>query len=573
LPRVFHEIALFAFRVFRRQSSRAPPGGDARLAHMPIEQFVVSEVEAARSPSYGLSTSRVAGWGDPWVLGGTTSGGHGSKRDGTKWDTRAASPRFGVGDTQTNAGTPGATTRGGVLEFFAGDGDGYGVGGGFGGGKYGPDTDGTGVTNADAAEYKPATVFLVFLAHAFFASTMGLFNDLLILKGFHAQFALLALHNCVCGVVGFWVVTSVPTERGKKQLRVSQIVRYCVPLAVCHSAKLYAQNKALEFVSPALVSITYGATPVLVALVCVLIGWEPLRLRTGVMVSVAAFGVALTAVGELNEARDDAENSNNYVGLTLAFVSVVAEVGRLVLLEHLLRNVKVTIGALLVYTAPLETALLSLGAALFETSNLLKEVPLFDKTTWWLLLVNTAWALCTNVSTYFFVRVSSALLAACSAPFKDVGTIVLSDLFVEPRHESRLAVFGYSIACVASFAYVVVTLGEREERGDQGWSGGSRSGSNVKSGSTPVNSVRSVVTSPGDACSDGSSAKSETAGTTERAPLLSSGKVNVRNEAEAVAARNKQKSAATEKCVRRAITAAVLLAVLVNVFFLVVVPR
>ncbi len=107
---------------------------------MPIEQFVVSEVEAARSPSYGLSTSRVAGWGDPWVLGGTTSGGHGSKRDGTKWDTRAASPRFGVGDTQTNAGTPGATTRGGVLEFFAGDGDGYGVGytvgygGGYGGG-------------------------------------------------------------------------------------------------------------------------------------------------------------------------------------------------------------------------------------------------------------------------------------------------------------------------------------------------------------------------------------------------------------------------------------------------------
>ena len=392
-------------------------------AGMPIEQFVVSEVEAARSPSYGLGRKPEY---DPRVLGGATG----------------TSPFSHAPRNEADAGASPSGALSGFFEAPAGASGDEGI---------------TAVTTSSSG-----TVLFFFVMHCFFASTQGLFNDLLILRGFHAQFALLAVHNALCGLVGFAVVANVEREKNAKQLRFSQVARYCLPLAVCHSAKLYAQNKALEYVSPAFVSMVYGATPVLVAVSCVCVGWEPLRFRAGALVAVAAAGVVLTAVGE-GIAADDADAARG-AGAALAAVSVVAEVGRLLLLEHLLRRLRVTVGALLVYTAPLEIALLTAGAVAFESRWLMDEVPKFDRALWFLLAGNSAWAVGTNVTTYCFVRAGSALLAACAAPFKDVATIVLSDTFVEPRRESRVSVFGYSVACVASFAYCVGKLDEREAR-------------------------------------------------------------------------------------------------------------
>ena len=400
-------------------------------AGMPIEQFVVSEVEAARSPSYGLGRTPEY---DPRTLGGATHTSGTRRWEGTSTFSHALGEEARAG----------ASPSGALSGFF----------------EALPGTSGDEGTAA-ATTPSSVTVLFFFVAHCFFASTQGLFNDLLILRGFHAQFALLAVHNALCGLVGFAVVANVEREKKAKQLRFSQIAKYCLPLAVCHSAKLYAQNKALEYVSPAFVSMVYGATPVLVATSCVCVGWEPLRFRAAALVSVAAAGVVLTAVGESGgENADEARGA----GAALAATSVVAEVGRLLLLEHLLRRLRVTVGGLLVYTAPLEIALLSLGAVTFESRWLMEETPKFDRALWFLLLGNTAWAVGTNVTTYCFVRAGSALLAACAAPFKDVATIALSDAFVEPRRESRVSVFGYSVACVASFAYCVGKLGEREER-------------------------------------------------------------------------------------------------------------
>ena len=392
-------------------------------AGMPIEQFVVSEVEAARSPSYGLGRKPEY---DPRVLSGATG----------------TSPFSHAPRNEADAGASPSGALSGFFEAPAGASGDEGI---------------TAVTTSSSG-----TVLFFFVMHCFFASTQGLFNDLLILRGFHAQFALLAVHNALCGLVGFAVVANVEREKNAKQLRFSQVARYCLPLAVCHSAKLYAQNKALEYVSPAFVSMVYGATPVLVAVSCVCVGWEPLRFRAGALVAVAAAGVVLTAVGE-GIAADDADAARG-AGAALAAVSVVAEVGRLLLLEHLLRRLRVTVGALLVYTAPLEIALLTAGAVAFESRWLMDEVPKFKRALWFLLAGNSAWAVGTNVTTYCFVRAGSALLAACAAPFKDVATIVLSDTFVEPRRESRVSVFGYSVACVASFAYCVGKLDEREAR-------------------------------------------------------------------------------------------------------------
>ena len=246
-------------------------------AGMPIEQFVVSEVEAARSPSYGLGHKPEY---DPRVLSGAT---------GTSPFSHA--PR--------NEADAGASPSGALSGFFEAPAGASG------------DECITAVTTSSSG-----TVLFFFVMHCFFASTQGLFNDLLILRGFHAQFALLAVHNALCGLVGFAVVANVEREKNAKQLRFSQVARYCLPLAVCHSAKLYAQNKALEYVSPAFVSMVYGATPVLVAVSCVCVGWEPLRFRAGALVAVAAAGVVLTAVGE-GIAADDADAARPGAGAVL----------------------------------------------------------------------------------------------------------------------------------------------------------------------------------------------------------------------------------------------------------------
>jgi drug/metabolite transporter (DMT)-like permease len=331
---------------------------------------------------------------------------------------------------------------------------------------------------------------------------------MLILRGFRAQFTLLAVHNALCGLVGLAVVSSRAEDPSDaRRLRPSQIARYCLPLAVCHAAKLYAQNKALECMTPAFLSMVFGATPVLVAISCVLLGWEPFRWTNLALFALASAGVALTALGE--SARDDDDRgggggggggsfglsddfdpaggyeyigdgpredaSSVTLGAALAVVGVVAETARLLLLQHLLKRLGVRVGLVLVYTAPLEIALLSLGAIVFEFAHLPAQVARFDATLWTLLLIDTAWAVCTNVTAFLFVRAGSALLAACAAPFKDVATVVLSDTLVEPRGESRITVFGYSLACVASFAYAVNALAEKDEetsrteRGDEFW--------------------------------------------------------------------------------------------------------
>lgn len=190
-------------------------------------------------------------------------------------------------------------------------------------------------------QYSLRTIFFYFVVHCLFASTQSLFNDLLFMRGFHCQFTLLTVHNALCGAVGFAVVANVPEERNRAQLRFGQIVRYCLPLAVCHSMKLYLQNKALDYISPAFLSMMYGIDPVLVCIACMAIGWERFRWNTLILVVVATFGITLTAIGEV---------ISSALGTTLAVVSIVMEVGRLLLLQHLLKHLGVTVSGLLVYT-------------------------------------------------------------------------------------------------------------------------------------------------------------------------------------------------------------------------------
>jgi len=122
------------------------------------------------------------------------------------------------------------------------------------------------------------TVLFWFVAHCFFTSTQGFFNDLLIFERNPR-----AVH-VMSGAQRFMRLGGLSDgcERRKRAHDETgtvsgdrEILRPVSGVSL-REAVPYAQNKALEYLTPAFLSVTYGAPPVLVAVSCVLIGWEPL---------------------------------------------------------------------------------------------------------------------------------------------------------------------------------------------------------------------------------------------------------------------------------------------------------
>jgi hypothetical protein len=60
-----------------------------------------------------------------------------------------------------------------------------------------------------------------------------------------------------------------------------------------------------------------------------------------------------------------------------------------------------------------------------------------------------------------FVKMTSAIISAICTPFKDLSTIVFSDLIVDKRTETPSAVIGFAMACTASLAYNIHDVYEK----------------------------------------------------------------------------------------------------------------
>ena len=106
-----------------------------------------------------------------------------------------------------------------------------------------------------------------------------------------------------------------------------------------------------------------------------------------------------------------------------------------------------------------------------------------------LVLAVCSLAVVVVMANMIFVKMTSAIVSAITTPFKDLCTVVFSDMFVDKRVETPQAVIGFAIACVASLAYNVHDVTTREDDkaggaggGDGGGGGGAAGGGGGKGG-------------------------------------------------------------------------------------------
>ena len=103
---------------------------------------------------------------------------------------------------------------------------------------------------------------LAALANIVTSSSMAVFNAWIFRNGYHFQFSLIVVQQIVCSAFAFAQVTYLPGEKQKLRIAGPKYFRMLLPFAVIVAAKLYVQNKAFEYVSPAFYAMIASTLPV-----------------------------------------------------------------------------------------------------------------------------------------------------------------------------------------------------------------------------------------------------------------------------------------------------------------------
>ena len=287
------------------------------------------------------------------------------------------------------------------------------------------------------------------------SSLMAVFNAWIFRQGYHFQFSLIVVQQAVCSLFAFLQVTHLPGEKEKVRISASNYFRMLLPFSVCVAAKLYIQNKAFEYVSPAFYAMIASTLPVGVTLLSIVRGIEPFRKSTvGAAVLVSVGGVMIK-FGEV---------ALSPLGLALTCTALVLDVVRLVLMQYLVQPLRLSGPGLMMLSSPLQCALCALGAVFFESAAVASSVEAgnFPPLVWFVLLCNGALAMLVNLVIFVFVKVANAIVVAITTPFKDLSTIVMSDSFVVRREETPLSIAGFALACSTSLVYNIHNIYRKE---------------------------------------------------------------------------------------------------------------
>lgn len=148
-------------------------------------------------------------------------------------------------------------------------------------------------------------------------------------------------------------------------------------------------------------------------------------------------------------------------GFILTMSSLVLDVVRLLLMQHLLQPLRLTGIGMMLLSAPQQCILFCVNAVWTDVGAIARRMQLTEEQGGFggefMPIVATVCALAVGVVLFnlFFVKMTSAIISAICTPFKDLCTIIMSDLFVDPRTETPRAMAGFGLACTASFAYNV----------------------------------------------------------------------------------------------------------------------
>lgn len=179
-------------------------------------------------------------------------------------------------------------------------------------------------------------------------------------------------------------------------------------------------------------------TPVAVLIFSYLSGLEKTSSMELIIVMVICIGVALTSVGE---------SYFSWIGFTFQSLAIMAESSRLVLVNVLMKQLKLDPLSSLYYIAPLCFAFIGVACIYFEGQDLpFERMQTADFLI--ILLINGIVAFTLNVAVVLLISNTSALVLTLAGIIKDILLVFLS-----------ITVFGSPVTLLQYVGYGVALLG------------------------------------------------------------------------------------------------------------------
>lgn len=208
-----------------------------------------------------------------------------------------------------------------------------------------------------------------------------------------------------------------------------------LPVSLCFAVSLVLSNKSYIYLSVSYIQMLKAFTPVAVLTFSFFSGLEKPSCTELYVVTIICIGVAMASVGE---------TFFSWIGFTFQSLAILAESTRLVLVNLLLKNLKLDPLSSLYYIAPLCAAFIGLACLIFEAGSLPWQ-RMFTLEFVLILIINGLVSFTLNVSVVLLISNTSALTLTLAGIVKDIMLVLLSVLiFGSPV--TPLQYVGYGVA-------------------------------------------------------------------------------------------------------------------------------
>ena len=211
-----------------------------------------------------------------------------------------------------------------------------------------------------------------------------------------------------------------------------------VPVSLCFAVSLVLANKSYIYLSVSYIQMLKAFTPVAVLIFSFFSGLEKTSCTELYIVTVICIGVAMTSVGE---------TYFSWLGFTFQSLAILAESTRLVLVNLLLKNLKLDPLSSLYYIAPLCATFIGMACLIFEAGSLPFERMMTIEFIF-IMIINGLVSFTLNVAVVLLISNTSALVLTLAGIVKDIMLVLLSVL-----------IFGSPVTLLQYVGYGVALLG------------------------------------------------------------------------------------------------------------------
>lgn len=227
---------------------------------------------------------------------------------------------------------------------------------------------------------------------------------------------------------------------GVKENKVDRNVLFTqiLPVSLFFAVSLVLSNKSYIYLSVSYIQMLKAFTPVAVLIFSFFSGLEKTSCIELYIIMIICIGVALTSVGE---------SYFSWIGFTFQSLAILAESSRLVLVNVLMKQLKLDPLSSLFYIAPLCSLFIGIACMVFEWSQLPFD-RIFTPDFALIMLVNGCVSFTLNVAVVLLISNTSALVLTLAGIIKDILLVVLS-----------ITVFGSPVTPLQYAGYGVALLG------------------------------------------------------------------------------------------------------------------